>query len=302
MTGAFAFAFIAGAIATANPCGFALLPAYLARRLGTDATGDGDKLDAVIRAIAVGAVTTVGFLLVFGIAGGTIALGARGLVRALPWVGFAIGIALALTGVAVMAGRQVAVRLPAVGPVAGGSGLGGDLLFGIGYGAASLSCTLPVFLAVTGTALTGDLLVSAFSFTAYALGMGTILMSLAVTAALARRGLASVIGRFGAYVNRASGAVLFLAGAYVTYYWGFSLFSSGLPGEAGLIADGERLAGTLRAWLGGPMGRPVILGLLALLAVLSAWALWRRIASTFRHGDRDTRSAEVQSPGLNLAA
>ncbi len=68
MTGAFAFAFMAGAIATANPCGFALLPAYFARRLGTDAAGDGDKLDAVARAFAVGAVTTCGFLLVFGAA------------------------------------------------------------------------------------------------------------------------------------------------------------------------------------------------------------------------------------------
>ncbi len=31
-----AFAFMIGSIATVNPCGFALLPAYLARRLSRD--------------------------------------------------------------------------------------------------------------------------------------------------------------------------------------------------------------------------------------------------------------------------
>ena len=58
MTGEFAFAFMVGAVATVNPCGFALLPAYLARRLGTDGSGVSDTSDALLRAFAVGAVTT----------------------------------------------------------------------------------------------------------------------------------------------------------------------------------------------------------------------------------------------------
>ncbi len=84
MTGAFAFAFMAGAIATANPCGFALLPAYFARRLGTDTACDGDKLDAVVRAFAVGAVTTCGFLVMFGAIGAAVSLGAYWLTGVLP--------------------------------------------------------------------------------------------------------------------------------------------------------------------------------------------------------------------------
>ena len=84
MTGAVAFAFMAGAIATVNSCGFALLPAYFARRLRTDAAGDGDKLEAVVRAFAVGAITSCGFLLVFGAIGGAVVLGAYWLTGVLP--------------------------------------------------------------------------------------------------------------------------------------------------------------------------------------------------------------------------
>lgn len=296
MIGALAFAFVAGAVATANPCGFALLPAYLARRLGTDDSDGGNRLDAAVRASAVGAATTAGFLLIFGVAGGVIALGGRWLVLGVPWAGFAIGIVLTAMGLAVMAGRRMGVRLPVMGRVAGESGLGGDLAFGIGYGTVSLSCMLPVLLAVTGTALTGGLLASAFSFAAFALGMATVFMSLAVAAAFARRGLAVAVGRLGAYVNRASGALLFLAGAYVTYYWGVSLFSSGSPRETGLLAYGERLSGAARGWLGGSAGWPVILGLLVSLAVLLAWALWRRAASSSRRAGRASRPAEAREP------
>jgi cytochrome c biogenesis protein CcdA len=37
-SGAISFAFLAGSIATVNPCGFALLAAYLGRRLGSEDT------------------------------------------------------------------------------------------------------------------------------------------------------------------------------------------------------------------------------------------------------------------------
>ncbi len=84
-----------------NPCGFALLPAYLARRLGG---GDESQRgsDAVARALVVGGVTTVGFLLVFGTLGTAISAGAHELRGALPWAGLVIGVGLVLAGAAVL--------------------------------------------------------------------------------------------------------------------------------------------------------------------------------------------------------
>ncbi len=279
MTGAVAFAFMAGAIATANPCGFALLPAYFARRLRTDAAGDGDKLEAVVRAFAVGAVTTCGFLLVFGAMGGAVSLGAYWLTGVLPWAGLVIGLVLAALGLAVLTGRHIGVSLPTRAPSSVRSGLASDFLFGIGYGTASLSCTLPIFLAVTGTAITGGLIGSTFSFVAYALGMGTILTTLAVAAALTRGALAAVIGRLLPYVERAGGALLLLAGVYVAYFWGYTLLAPDLPAEGNVIVIGERLSGALRGWLDGTIGRTVIFGLLIVLGCLMAWVIWRRTSA-----------------------
>ncbi|HET8893588.1 MAG TPA: hypothetical protein VFM96_05785 [Gaiellaceae bacterium] len=70
------FDFVAGTVATVNPCVFALLPAYLARRVGVE-DGTRGSADAVSRALLVGGVTTAGFMLVFGTIGTAIGLGAH---------------------------------------------------------------------------------------------------------------------------------------------------------------------------------------------------------------------------------
>ncbi len=279
MIGELAFAFMVGTVATANPCGFALLPAYLARRLGMDGDGTGDTANTVARAFAVGAVTTGGFLVVFGSIGGAISLGAFWLSSTLPWAGLVIGLALAATGLVVLAGRDVGLGLPTLKPAAVGSGLRGDFVFGVGYGVASLSCTLPVFLAVTGTAATGGMIASVFSFVAYAFGMGTILTALAVGAALSRGGLAAVIGRLLPYVNRAAGAVLLVAGVYVAAFWGTAIFSPEPTGQGSVIVIGETLSGALRSWLAGPIGQTATYVLLALLVTLFAWTVGRGFSS-----------------------
>jgi cytochrome c biogenesis protein CcdA len=297
MIGELGFAFLLGTVATANPCGFALLPAYLARRLGVDGNGVSDTGDALLRAFAVGALTTAGFLVVFGVAGGAISLGAFWLTVALPWAGLVIGLVLAAMGVAVLAGRGVRINLPMAKPAASGSGLRGNFLFGIGYGVASLSCTLPLFLTVTGTAITGGIFASAFSFAAYALGMGTILTALAVGAALSRSGVAAVTGSLLPYVNRASGALLLLAGLYVVYFWAYAVVPLELPAQESTIAMGERLSGALRGWLSASAGQTALYGLLSVLLALLVWIVWRRIAFALSHREWATTSEGTRDGG-----
>ena len=115
MIGELAFAFVAGSVATVNPCGFALLPAYLARRLAVE-DGTRNLSDAIVRALAAGAVMTFGFLLIFGVGGGAIALGAGWLAGTFPWAGFVIGVVLAAAGLAVLRRRQARLlrRSPAL--------------------------------------------------------------------------------------------------------------------------------------------------------------------------------------------
>jgi hypothetical protein len=47
-------------------------------------------------------------------------------------------------GASVLAGGHLRVRLPQFSYRGAGVGLRGDVLFGVGYGTASLSCTLPI--------------------------------------------------------------------------------------------------------------------------------------------------------------
>jgi hypothetical protein len=218
-------------------------------------------------------------MLVVGTIGTAITLGARWLTGALPWAGLVIGAALLVAGLAVLSGRSLHLPLPVVAPRRAAGGLAGDLLFGVGYGTASLSCTLPIFLAATGTALTGSLAGSALSFLAYAAGMGTVLTALAVAAALSRSGLALGLRRLLPYVGRASGALLVLAGAYVVYYWAFFLLpgSETRTGGREVIDEGQKLASRLAGWLGGSTGQAVAEAVLAAVALLLLWLGGRRL-------------------------
>jgi len=280
MTGQLAFAFAAGLVATVNPCGFALLPAYLARRLTIEDDARTPS-EAIGLALVAGGVMTFGFLLIFGLGGGAIALGAGWLASVFPWAGLVIGVALAVVGLVVLSGRRIRLG-PMPRPAAATGGLRGDLVFGLGYGTASLSCTLPIFLAVVGAATTDGALACVLSVSAYALGMGSVVVALALGAALSRTGIAAVFRGPMPYLTRASGALLFLSGLYVAYFWGYTLFSDALPTDGNAIIVGERLSGRLRAWLGGTMGQTVAYVILTLLLILSVWVLWRRLSSKVR--------------------
>jgi len=275
VTAQLTFAFIAGTVASANPCGFALLPAYVARELAPDASAS-TRSDALARALLIGALTTAGFLIVFGSLGTAITLGLHWLTRVVPWLALAIGVSLVLAGIAVLAGKRIGLGVFLRVRPAAGNGYRSVVLFGLGYGIASLSCTLPIFLVVAGTALAGSALAGALTFVAYALGMGTILTALAVAAALSRTGVAAAVRRLLPHFNRLSGALLVAAGAYVVYYWTIVLASpTGTGSGSKPIRIGTQISITVQAWLSGQTGKTVSATLAGLLVALAAATLVR---------------------------
>ena len=279
MIGELAFAFTAGAVATVNPCGFVLLSAYLARRLGAEEDEGPRGHRAIARALVVGATTALGFVLVFGACGAAVVLGAAWLAGLFPWAGFVIGIGLAAIGLLMLTGGHL--RLPRSGLLGGptGHGSSGDLAFGAAYGAASLSCTLPIFLAVAGVSTTLGVLGSALNLGAYALGIATVLTAVSVAAALSRHTLIVMIGSVRPYLSRVAGGLLLFTGVYVAYFWGTTLFTTDLAeAGGGVIAAGERLSGHLRGWLTGRAGQATLYVLLAVLGALWSGMLWHRWA------------------------
>jgi cytochrome c biogenesis protein CcdA len=219
-----ALAFGAGLVATVNPCGFALLPSFISYYLGTD-----DRSRGASDGLVVGLVLTAGFLLVFASVGFAFSLGARAVVRFLPWATVAIGVILMALGAWLLSGRHLALRLPGLRRAPEGPGYRSIFAFGMAYAVGSLSCTLPVFLVVIGAGLAaGSALGTLGVFTAYGLGMATILMLLCLGTAGFRGLLVRKTRRVMPYIGRLSGGLLLLSGAYVTYYW-----ASLLSGNAG---------------------------------------------------------------------
>ena len=112
---ALAYAFSAGMVGAINPCGFALLPAYLSYYLGLEsapAEAERDRHGSLGRSLRVSAAMTAGFVLVFGIIGAVWSSVSNLIGSRLPWVTVALGIALILLGIAMLRGFMPTVRLP----------------------------------------------------------------------------------------------------------------------------------------------------------------------------------------------
>lgn len=222
------YAFAAGMVAAVNPCGIALLPAYLSLALGLGTSGEDTHpglLTTLAKALVLGGAVTGGFVVLFGTAGLVLSATAAALVAYLPWASLLVGVLLILTGGQLLAGAEIGARLPArlaagLGGLARRAGLLGAFAYGLAFALTSLGCTLPIFLTVVGGTLTVDGIVPGFAqFLLYGLGMGVVLTTLAVTVALGRHVVLRPVGRVGRYVPRASAFLLLLSGAYVVYYW-----------------------------------------------------------------------------------
>ena len=263
-----AIAFGAGMLATVNPCGFAMLPAYLGYFLGVDGH-DRDVRASVGRSLGVGLSVSGGFLVVFSAVGLAIYHLSASVDRWTPWATMIIGVGLALLGVAMLRGFEPVVALPKLNR--GGRERTGQsmFVFGISYAIASISCALPLFTgAVAGTFRRANLVSSLAVFVAYALGMTLVLLALTVSMGMARQSLVRWLRRALPYVTRVSGAVLMLAGAYLAHYGWYELrVRSGRGSGSRPVDVVTGWSDSIARWV-SDVG-PTRLGLLLALALVS---------------------------------
>ena len=222
------FAYAAGMVSAVNPCGFVMLPAYLGLYLGVndkDAAPVYIPLVHIFRALKVGGSVTLGFVVLFGTAGILMAVGARAaVVDILPYLGLVIGIALALAGSWMVGGgklysgfaAQAASRIGDPGQV----NAKGYFLFGLSYGIASLSCTLPIFLSVIGTSFAvSEIGTSLGQFILYAVGMGTVILALTLGMAFFKGAMLGTLRKALPYVQPVGSWLMVVAGSYIVFYW-----------------------------------------------------------------------------------
>lgn len=260
-------------VAAFNPCGFAMLPAYLALIVQRDTTS---QLGAIGRALAATAVMALGFLTVFGLFGLLTVSVASTVQRYLPYVTLVVGIVLVGLGVWLLSGRELLIRSAAGGARwAPTARLGSMYGYGVGYAIASLSCTVGPFLAVTGSSLrTGSVADGVGVYVAYAAGITLVVGALAVGVAVASSALTDRMRQVLPYVNRISGVVMVVVGFYVAWYGWFELRLFGGDGNADdpVIAAAGRVQRTLAGWVYAHGAWPWLIA----LGVVVAFAAWRR--------------------------
>ncbi len=221
------FAFAAGMVSAVNPCGFAMLPAYLGLYLGgeQEAAETVNPARNIGKALLVGSTVTAGFVVLFGVAGAVIGLGARTfVVEVLPWLGLAVGVMLAVAGSWMVGGGKLYTNLAARAASRmgdpGKTNIKGYFIFGLSYGTASLSCTLPIFLAVVGTSLAVSNLAAALGqFLLYGLGMGVVIMALTLGIAFFKQAMVGALSKAMPYVQPVGSWLMVVAGAYIVFYW-----------------------------------------------------------------------------------
>jgi cytochrome c biogenesis protein CcdA len=295
MEGLLALAFAAGMVAPVNPCGFALLPAWITLSLGdTHTTVLAVRLASALRS---GTALTIGFTGTLVAVGLIISAGAHALIKAAPWLGLATGMVLLLLALVMITGHSLGVRLPGLGgrPVSRGAGVGRSIAYGVGFAAASLSCTFGVLLAVIAQAqatatYTGLLVV----FAVYAAGAATILLLLAIATAFAGTALTRRAASLARYGPRLTAVVLAVTGAYLAWYWYPAAINGNKTGRTGGLTA---LAASVSTWV---QDHGTLVGLSAAGAVLIALVLVVRHRQTSHKTTSDPDGADVASAGPDV--
>ncbi len=226
------YAFGAGMVSAVNPCGFAMLPVYLSLYLGVEEKNYHNRsvFLRVGKAVWVTLVVTSGFGVLFGAVGFLVSAGGVFLSNIMPWIAIFVGCILIILGIWILFGKHFSLNfmLNLANKIGDPRKLTfkGFFLFGVAFGATSLSCTLPIFLAVMAGSLTaGDFVGGVIQFLSYILGMGLVLLLLTLGMAFVKEGVVvSAMRRFLPHVQKISAVLTIFAGSYIIYYW----LSSGL--------------------------------------------------------------------------
>lgn len=263
------YGFAAGAVATVNPCGFALLPAWCARAMAAQA--DRPLAERFVRSVVAGAAVSLGFVVIFALAGALLASGVNWLGPALPWIGVSLGLALAMIGAAWvlnlgLPGLRVAQTCRRANIRYGAFG------FGLSYGLASMSCTLPVFMSVAGLSFLTQNEASPIGLVAFLAGAASVLTLVSVAGTVSGAGIAQALQGRTALLRRFAGGLTVLAGLYIALYWG-RLFLTRTPAADEIATTVGTFASRATALVSS---RPGIAALLigTLIAASIAWVLF----------------------------
>ena len=214
---AFTIAFVAGVFATFNPCGFAMLPAYLSLAI-LDAQKLTSRRTQIFKALKFSGLMGIGIVGVFAIFSLVIFPISTSIQKYLPYVTSLLGLGILLFGTALIFKGPVLLKKiwsPNVPPT--GSWIT-YILYGVTFALGSISCTIGPFLAVTSTALGASLVESLLTYIFYGLGFVATISILAIFTALSKDLLIKKIRGAGGALEKFMGGLMALIGLYLIYF------------------------------------------------------------------------------------
>lgn len=276
LTALASLALSAGFISAFNPCGFAMMPAYLSYFLGVEGDKRLSPAQSIFRGLTVGLTLCAGFLTVFAAIGAlaSTVLSRSAIESRVAWVTFVLGIAMGLLGIAMLRGFEPKFRLPRLQRGGESRRLTSIFLFGVSYAIVSLGCTMPVFFGTVVSAFSSrDFFDGLLVFIAYGGGLCAVIMVLTLAMAVARTEVIAKMRRVLPHVNRISGGFLVIVGAFLALYgwWEVQVLRGNLAGNV-LVDLSLDAQSSLSSWASsaGPSRLAVAAGYIVIAILLTA--------------------------------
>ena len=207
-------AYSAGLLAVLAPCALPMLPSFVSYFMNKE-----DEESSLMSALVFGFITVAGFLTVFLGIGILPSFAINMISSRISLVTPFIGAILIILGLGHMF-SDVFYNIPVLLTKAPeGTGYKAFYLYGLGYGAASMACSFPVFvLLVLQSASAGGFVSILLMFLAYGLGAATVLVPLSVALTFSREIIYQRLMAVLPHMKKINAAILILAGAYMIYY------------------------------------------------------------------------------------
>ena len=281
-----AFPLAAGLIAAFNPCGFAMLPAYLAYFLGHELKSPPDGYQGFLNGVKVSVTLSAGFVFVFALVGilTNTLISENSIEERAGYITLPIGIILILLGLAMIRGYQPNIKIPKLHIKNFNRQLPSIFLFGVSYAIVSIGCSAPIFFITVGSSFSRDGVINGVAvFITYALGMSIVVTFLTISLALTRTMIAKNMRRILPYLSPISGLLLTGAGFFLASYgWWEIQVSKGNYSSNTFVDLSLRGSGRLSTWVDNVGSGRFAMACLMLVLLSFIWVLTSQFQASSR--------------------
>ena len=204
-------AYSAGLLAILAPCSLPMLPGFVAYYMNAEG-----RENNMFSAITFGLLTVLGFLSVFMVIGILPSFAINTVASRIKLVTPFIGVILIILGLGHMF-SDIFYRIPTLQlAFPEGTGYKAFYIYGLGYGAASMACSFPVFVLLVLQASTAGGFVGIIGmFVVYGLGAATVIIPLSIALTFSRELIYRRLMQLMPHMKKINAFILIIAGLYM---------------------------------------------------------------------------------------